>query len=481
MPTERKIVRRFRDIVSSLRTSGSVWHEEIRDFGWCKRHLIFALRTIRLVVRGFRNDECNLHAAALTYYTLMAIIPLLALGLAIARAFGGGELARHRITSEISRITAELSASTAVSATEETAEMASQFIEHITSYVDQIFEQIGNISFGTLGGIGLLVLVWMAIATLSQVERSFNSVWGAPPRELWRKCSDYLTLIIIVPFLAIAASTIPIVSTATKIAHATIPFISDGEWLTRMINFLVTAALNITTFVVLLVAVPNTKVKFKAGLAGGIITALLFAAWLKICTSLQIGVVKYSKLYGGFAALPILLAWAYMSWQIILLGAEIAFAVQHSETFFRDEGSRDASLHSRGLLAIAIVRDMARRMARREKPLDIVAFSNENGVSGRLSRDLMVGLEADGIVAATAENPDAYTLTVDPAKLTVRDLVRSLVNRGTSPESLGLGDLDATARAFVEKTAGAVGKTLNATIADLAVLPPPPSADPAEK
>lgn len=470
MSEKASFQQRVRDILATLRSTSSLWHEETRDFGWCKRQLIFALRTVRLVARGFRNDDCNLHAAALTYYTLMAIVPLLALGLSIARAFGGGELARHRITSEISRLGSELSASTAASATEESAEMATQFIEHITTYVDQIFEQIGNISFGTLGGIGLIVLLWMAIATLSQVERSFNSVWDAPPRDLWRKCSDYLTIIIIVPFLGIAASTIPIVSTATKIAHATIPFISDDEWLTRAINFLVTAVLNVTTFVVLLMAVPNTKVKFKAGLVGGILTAVLFAAWLKICTSLQVGVVKYSKLYGGFAALPILLAWAYMSWQIILLGAEIAFAVQHSETFFRDEGARDASLHARCLLTIAIVRDMARRMMRGEKPLDLVAYTSRHGVSGRLARELMSGLEADGIVAATAENPDAYTLTVDPARLTVRQLVLSLVNRGTSPESLGLGDLDAAARAYIEKTAGAVGRSLDSSIASIAEM-----------
>ena len=91
----------LRKIKAFFRPSSELWHSDLSQYGWFKRKLLFTARVIRLVARGFMNDQCNLHASALTYYTLMSLIPLLALGLSLARVFGGGDLAREKITEEI--------------------------------------------------------------------------------------------------------------------------------------------------------------------------------------------------------------------------------------------------------------------------------------------------------------------------------------------------------------------------------------------
>ena len=101
----------IQQVKAALSPSSELWHSDLSQYGWLKRKLLFTARVIRLVGRGFMNDQCNLHASALTYYTLMSLIPLLALGLSLARVFGGGDLAKEKITAEIDVIGQQLSAS----------------------------------------------------------------------------------------------------------------------------------------------------------------------------------------------------------------------------------------------------------------------------------------------------------------------------------------------------------------------------------
>ncbi|MDD5706892.1 MAG: YhjD/YihY/BrkB family envelope integrity protein, partial [Kiritimatiellae bacterium] len=187
--------------------SDEIWDFELDQIKGVRRGLIGALRIVRMVWRGFRQDECQLHASALTYFSLMSLVPILALALALARVFGGENLARQKVTAEIAAWGQQLAAGTAAAGE---SVFVSDFTARMTRYADLIFDQIAAIGFGTLGGVGLIVLIWMAVGMLSQVERSFNRVWNAPPRPLWRKFSDYLSFVLIVPFLTLVASTIPV-------------------------------------------------------------------------------------------------------------------------------------------------------------------------------------------------------------------------------------------------------------------------------
>lgn len=451
-------------IISLFGPNSELWHGDLSQYGWFKRKLLFLARVVRLVLRGFTGDQCNLHASALTYYTLMSLIPLLALGLSLARVFGGGDLARERISEEIDNIGAQLSAG---SVTEASAELTQQFIEQIRQYTDQILDQIGNISFGTLGGVGLVVLLWMAITMLSQVERSFNSVWDAPQRTLWRKCADYVAIIIVVPFLALAASTIPIVALVTKYTSGYTFGVLSEEWIARLLRFAISSTMTVSLFVVVLMFVPNTRIRFKAGFIGGLTTAFLFAAWLKICMALQIGVVRYSKLYGGLAALPILLAWVYMSWQIILFGAELTFAVQHSESFFRDEGAQKAGARPKWRLGVAILVEMARLWSEGKGAFDSAAYVAAHGISGRLVSDVLGILAAAGIVAETGDDSGHYVLLRPPEKVTVGDIVSAVADAGTPPEALGLSKTTGPLRAFFAKSDERLAEALGMPVSAL--------------
>ena len=133
-----RLLKQLKDLFAP---ASELWHGDLAQYGWLKRKLLFLVRVVRLVTRGFLNDQCNLHASALTYYTLMSLIPLLALGLSLARVFGGGDIAREKITAEINLIGQQLSAS---SVSDSSAELTQEFVENLRAYADQIFDQIGN-------------------------------------------------------------------------------------------------------------------------------------------------------------------------------------------------------------------------------------------------------------------------------------------------------------------------------------------------
>ena len=445
-----------------LSPSSELWHGDLSQYGWLKRRLLFMARVVRLVARGFMNDQCNLHASALTYYTLMSLIPLLALGLSLARVFGGGDLARERITQEIDAIGQRLSAGPASDAS---AAMTQEFVASLKAYADQIFDQIGDISFGTLGGVGLLVLIWMAITMLSQIEASFNNVWAAPQRGLWRKCADYLAIILVVPFLGLAASTVPIVAMVTKYAYGYTFGLMSEEWFARFLRFCIGGFFTVALFVVVLMFVPNTRIRFKAGLAGGVTTAILFALWLKVCMALQIGVVKYSKLYGGLAALPILLAWVFTSWQIILFGEELTFAVQHSASFFRDEDAKKAGARQKWRLGVALCVEMARQWANGGGAFDSAAYVAAHHVSGRLVADVLVLLAAAGIVVETGDKSGAFVLLRSPEKITVGDIVSAIADAGTPPEALGLSTAEGPLRDYFASSDRRLAEHLSVPVA----------------
>jgi len=176
-----------------------------------RRVLLRALRFVLAVWRGFAHDRCDLHASALTYYTLMALVPVLVLALALGRVFGGAEIVRRQFEEKLSGFLSQLALQSA-SANQAASDASRAFAGQLEAKAIQFFDQINTISFGTLGGIGAVALIWMVITLLGRVELSFNLICGLPrPRSLWRKFTDYLSVVLILPFLMTAASTVPII------------------------------------------------------------------------------------------------------------------------------------------------------------------------------------------------------------------------------------------------------------------------------
>ena len=476
-----------------------VWDVEVSALRGLRRTLVRAVRTVYLVARGFQRNECALRASSLTFVTMLSIVPVLALALSLAKVATNGDELRLRVKRNVHEFIATASrlplpavpgaagphhggpafaappppdgpdaafaledaaeapaaaadsapaapAADAPSAAESpTAPQGAVTEETLLGLVDKGFDLVEGLNFGALGGIGLLALVWTVIGVIGNVEKAFNRVWGvAETRPLVRKVVDYLAVIVIVPFLAVAASSVPILA----VLERKLVEFDFAVGLSRFVGFPFFRALWVLAilslgFSLVLRGAPNTHVRFRPALMGGFLAAVGFSLWLKLCLSLQIGVARYSQFFGSFAAVPILLFWVYVSWIILLVAAEISFAVQNADTYLLESGWEAPSPRARIVFAAALLRELADRVREGDGLLDLTAFNRSHRVSVRLVRDVAAALVRTGVLAPVEGRHDVYAARVDLHAWTLGDLVRALGADGSSAERLGAEALPA--------------------------------------
>lgn len=467
-----------------------VWDIELSSLSAIRSLGVKALRVLHLVLKGFREDECPLHASALTFSTLMAIVPVLALSLALARGLGDAETAKNKIRGMIFELTQSLrseavatntSVITGVAAepAEENGTSAdtggnalppSKFAAELDRMVDAVFEKVENVNFTALGSVGLVILLCMVVQVLGQVESSFNRVWGITAgRSMWRKFTDYLSVLFVLPILIIAATSLPVVDFVSRFL--------DESAADRIRSFLGSGALkNLTvvlmtwaSFTFVITFMPNTKVRMRPALTGGIVSGLLFILWLRICAAIQVGaVIRYGRIYGSFAVVPIVLAWVYISWAIVLFGAEVAFAVQNCATYRMEQGARRANVQSRIILALSVIAEAGRAMLGKGLNFEAAAYAREKRVPVRLLNDIVEELVQVGYLAELSDNKGCFVLLKPPEGLKVKEVINAVMRSGVKPEALGLASVDPQIEKVIKKAGDGMDESLGqATVQDL--------------
>jgi membrane protein len=439
------------------------WLVPIQELSTPRRIAVKTLRFVSLVLHGFQRHRCPLHAASLTYYSLMAMVPILILALGLARSLGGADLLRQQASTHLDSWLKQMESPVQQTSTNspagwgektpEQAEVVRLFGQQAREVTDKLFEHVQKIDFRTLGLIGLLVLLWTVIGLLEKIENSFNEIWGVTKgRTLVRKFTDYTSVSLVLPILIVAASSIPVASHIIEVMNRTLDGVTPdtvrsfigGSLLTTLLPL----ALGTLMFAFLIGFMPNERVKVQPALIGGFVTMLLFAAWLKICAMLQIGIAGNSMVYGGFAILPILLLWAYTSWQIVLIGAEIAFAAQNRDTYILEQYASKASLRTRVILACVICAEASKRAADPEaEPFEAEAFARLQGIPYGLVRDVIAKLENNHILAKVADEEDQYLLCHDEAGTTPDKIITLFMDDGEAAEVLGVSRLEGEGKA----------------------------------
>ena len=481
----------FRQRWQALRrfVNEDIWDVELSALNPPRRHGIQLLRVLQLVWRDFRDDECLLHASALTFSTMMSLVPVVALSLALARGLGGQEVAqdwiRHRVsewTSGFGHMPTLVSTTDSGAPSAEDADAAAEtpdpdavaadaLARQINRIVEAGFEKMGNVSFGALGGVGLGVLVWMVIAVLGQVEASFNRVWGVTiERPFWRKFTDYLSVLFILPLLLIAASSLPLADFATRYLDATSAGVVRGILGSGALKHATVLVMTTLAFTFLIMFMPNTRVRATAGLTGGAVAALCFLVWLWVCASLQVGAARAGKIYGSFATLPILLAWVNVSWQIVFIGAEVAFAVQNANTYRLEHGAYRANVRARMIVALSVVADAARQMLSDGRPFDVAQYARERGVPVRLLYGTLDELVKAGLMAEVTGAQGQFALLRAPDTIHVSEVMQVVMRAGVQPGVLGLGRVPAPViEAFERCAKGADDAVAGVTVRDVAM------------
>jgi membrane protein len=401
------VLRRFISFIT-----GDIWRIRLEDLPRKKSFLIKQLRILLLSARGFDEDKCLLRASALTFYSLISIVPVAAMAFGIAKGFGFEKLLEKQL---LEQFTGQE--------------------EVITGVIAFAHTLLANTRGGLLAGVGIMVLFWAVIKLLGNIESSFNDIWGIKKgRTLGRKFSDYLSVMLLCPVLMIMASSVTVFITTQ------VTLIADKVALLGMFSSIIFFVLKLlpycliwVLFTFLYIFMPNTKINFKSGILAGIIAGTIYqiAQWAYI--AFQVGATKHNAIYGSFAALPLFLIWLQLSWFIVLFGAEFSFAHQNVDTYEFEPDSLRISDHFKKLLSLQTCHVLVRNFAGGKRPLTATEISKQLEIPIRLVHQILYDLVECGIVSDT-QTEEYKELAYQPArdinKLTIKFVVESLEDRG---------------------------------------------------
>ena len=301
--------------------------------------------------------------------------------------------------------------------------------------VDKILQYIGNTNVKTLGWMGVGALLITVFTTVGNVERAFNTIWAVKKdRTSWRKFTDFFSIIVICPLVVLIAASFTVAVQKTDVVHA---FIANPayDWLEKLLLKGVSLALVWLGFTFAYAFIPNTRVKLKAAALGGVVAGTMWqiAQWAYI--NWQIGFTKYNAIYGSFAQLPLFLMWLYISWVLVLLGAEISFAAQRLNAFVRRGLSEGLSPLARQKAAVLALAHLAKRFQAGLAPQTLPETAQEL----RLPEDVLGGVlgilaEAGMAVKIGEEDNQGYGLAVSPELIHVADVAGAVMECGGGDE-----------------------------------------------
>jgi membrane protein len=386
-----------------------LWNSEGRELGRIRLVLLRHLQVVAMVARGFVADGCVMRASALTYTTLLSIVPLLALMFSLVKGLGGQEILEPLLLGHLARGSEEI-------------------ISAILSYIE-------NTNFRRLGTAGLILLLATVLALLSNIEQSFNHIWGVKEtRSLMRRFADYFSVVLLSPLLVLAAFSISTSLRSQALVQSLLETAVVGEALLILFQLVPYVALwTALTFMYLFM--PNTRVRFGPALVGGIFGGTLWqlAQWLYV--NFQIGVSKYNAIYGTMAALPIFMVWLYVSWVIVLLGLELSYAIQNLAILREELGEKPVNFASRERLALAILLLVTESFIGKNRSWTHARLCAELRLPPRLARRLLTDLERLGFLAALHEEGEEATVyhpARAPETITLQEVRAALRLDGTT-------------------------------------------------
>ncbi|SEM38043.1 membrane protein [Syntrophus gentianae] len=377
-----------------------------------KSFFVSLLRILILSVRRFDEDKCQLHASALTFYSLVSIVPIAAMAFGIAKGFGFEKLLEAQLREKLAG--------------------HEEVLANIIQFSSSLLE---NTKGGVVAGIGLVVLFWAVIKMLMQIEDTFNDIWGIKRRRsIGRMFSDYLSLMLIGPILVILSSSVTLfISAQVKNMMQSFYFLGVFSPFVFLLLKLLPFCLLWSLFTFFYIFMPNTKVRFSSGLLGGILAGTIFQMVQWAYFSFQIGVVQYNAIYGSFAVFPLFLVWLQLSWLIVLYGAELSFAYQNVDTYEFEADALQASHRVKTLLALQITSHLVKNFSRGEQPLTARQISHDLETPIRFVQEILFELVQSHVVSITEgeeEGEQSFQPALDINRLTIRYVLEAMDHRG---------------------------------------------------
>jgi membrane protein len=457
------------------------------------------------VIRQFIRNRCLARASALSYSTLIALIPLLAVALSVTSSLlknQGEEQFQRAVEKFVASVTppappgtnlVTVNSNSVAPGTPNAGMETNAVVAAVNApgpsvvnpdaqkeIASQIWRFVQNTRSGTLGATGIVLLIFVAIGLLSRIEETFNDIWGVTRGRSWlHQIQLYSTTIMLGPLLLATALGLAGGSQfqSAKDYIAQTPVI--GKFIFDLLPLLV-LWLAFTFFYQL---VPNTKVKFSAALIGGAIAGTL---WLlnNLFGFLYVSrVVMNSKIYGSLGLVPVFMIGLYFSWLILLFGAQIAYAFQNRAAYLQDRLADNVNQRGREFVALRLMTCLGQRFQNGQRPATIFQLSTDLGVPSRLTQSVLRTLAYQQLVTEVAGAEAAFAPARPLETINAYDILLAL-RTGTGQE-LPLDEEPALAEIYgefarIEKAEREAASTisllaLTRRIARPAALPEPPA------
>ncbi|RUT78774.1 YihY/virulence factor BrkB family protein [Ancylomarina longa] len=407
-----KSLRSYFDLVMNFLSRG-VWNMRLKDLSGHRYFLIRQLRIYVLAVKGFYEDKCQLRASALTFYSLLSVVPVLAMGFGIAKGFGLEKILENELKSNLSG--------------------QQEVLQWLIEFANRMLE---NTKGTLIAGLGFIILFWSVLKVLSNIEESFNDVWQIKKGRSWgRKFSDYTAIMLFAPILLIgsSAATVFIKTMVNKVLESHNLLDSVGPFLFFLIN-LAPYFLVWILFTLLYTLMPNTHVKFKSGLIAGIIAGTIYQVFQILYIEFQGMVTTYNAVYGSFAALPLFLIWLQLSWLVVLFGAEISFAEQNVESYEYEAETSEISYAYKRLLSLYVLHLIVHNFRQNQEALRSQDISIRLEMPIRLVRQIIYNMMNAGLVSellTDTEKQMAYQPAFDINQMSVHKVIDALEKTGS--------------------------------------------------
>ena len=385
-----------------------IWVVDDAKFAPPKRYAFNALRKLVITIECYINKNLGNHASALTYSTILATVPILAIIFAIGRGLGYGAIIEQDIRKNLSV----------------NPEFAETVLDFINSY-------LAHTQSGIFIGFGLLLLLYTVIQLTGSIETALNSIWRVKnQRSIYRQITDYISVFLLLPILIIITSGLSIFLATIAQDYPNFMVLSSTV---KVLIALSPYALSGFLFTGLYMYMPNTTVHFRHAVFPGFIAGAAFQVLQYFYIHSQIWVSSYNAIYGSFAALPMFFLWVNFSWIICLFGAQLAYANQNLKSYYYIKDMHHISRSYHDVLLILVMSKICKRFEKGMASYTVNGLAVETdlplGVVARLTEEL-AQMRLISVNGRDRDLPARFTPAEDIHHLTVNLLLERIDNYG---------------------------------------------------
>jgi membrane protein len=384
-------------------------------------------------VRSFGTDLVEVRAHALTYRTLLSLVPFLTVVFSLFQAFGGLDASRQALQDEILK------------------NIAPGAAEHV---VVRLNEFIGRVSSGAVSGVGVVLLLLTVVSLLTSVEQFFNALWHVEKeRPFLARFVTYWAMMTVGPvLLALSLSMTSVVRSEAFVATLD-AWVPGPTWLVTLPFQLLPWVFTWTAMTLLYVIVPNTGVRWLAAIPGGILAGSLWEIAKLVFTWASANLFRYDAVYGSFAAFMVLLVWLQYGWMVVLLGCKVTYALQHERALVEERVAQPVGPAGREFLAVRCMVEVARAfLAGAERPTAEQLAAGAGALE--IEKEVLNRLVAASLLVEVSDAPEVgsrrrvredeadgrYVPARDPGAITVKDVLDAVRHEDAGPADLGKSD-----------------------------------------